>query len=205
MEYPLDEWRNQRGMSYAVIPREQIAQMNASSEGQNYLAGMLHLRDFYTRRMRGPEMAIYRLTRMQIETQFTFGDTIQLVGYDYIGETVKPGDVLTLRFYWQALTMPVDNYSLFIHIVPEDEYDVLAQGDGAPASPDRPTLSWDDPGETLISPAFDITLPPDLSPGEYRVMVGLYNYIDGTRLPIKDENGAELGDALELLRITVEP
>jgi 4-amino-4-deoxy-L-arabinose transferase-like glycosyltransferase len=204
MEYPLDEWRDQRGMSYAVISKGQIEQMNTSAEGRDYLAGMLHLRDFFTGGMRGPEMAIYRLRRMQIETRFTFGDTIRLVGYDYNDKTAKPGDVLTLHFYWQAMTMPTDNYSLFIHVVPEDEYTILAQGDGAPASPDRPTLLWSDPGETLISLAFDIALPPDLPAGEYRVMIGLYNYLDGARLPIKDENGVDLGDALELMRIHID-
>jgi hypothetical protein len=149
-------------------------------------------------------MAIYRLRRMQTETQFTFGDNIRLVGYDQSGETAKPSDNLVLRFYWQAMAVPADNYSLFIHVVPEDEYTVLTQGDGAPASQDRPTLSWDDPAETLISPAFDIALPPDLPAGEYRVMIGLYNYIDGARLPIKDENGVDLGDALELMRLHID-
>ena len=147
---------------------------------------------------------MYRLRRMQTETQFMFGDSIRLVGYDYSGETVQAGDILSLRFYWQAMTAPADNYSLFIHIVPGDEYDVEAQGDGAPASPDRPTLSWDDPGETLISPAFNVTLPLDLPTGDYRVMVGLYNYVDGARLPIKDEKGADQGDALELMRLQVD-
>jgi hypothetical protein len=204
MEYPLEEWRDQRGMSYAVISKGQIEQMNTSAEGRDYLARMLHLRDFFTGGMRGPQMAIYQLWRMQTKTQFTFGDNIRLVGYDRSSETAKPGDVLTLRFYWQVMAAPTDNYSLFIHVVPQAEYNVLAQGDGAPASLDRPTLSWDDPSETLISPAFDIVLPSDFPTGEYRVMIGLYNYVDGGRLPIKDENGDDLGDALELTRLRID-
>jgi hypothetical protein len=36
-------------------------------------------------------------------------------------------------------------------------------------------------------------------------MVGLYNYVDGARLPITDAGGNNLGDALELTHITLEP
>jgi len=206
MEYPLDEWRDQRGMSYAVIPRLQVEQMRGRVDGRAYLDQMLPLRDFFGTEERGPEVAVYRLWRMDAETRFHFGDAITLIGYDRGDETVKPGDTLTLRFYWQAASTPADNYSLFIHLVPikMNEYTILAQADGAPSAPDRPTLSWNDPSETLISPPFLLSVPRDLSSGEYRVMIGLYNYVDGARLAVEDADGQDLGDALELLRVTVQ-
>jgi len=206
MEYPLDEWRDQRGMSYAVIPKAHVEQMQASVQGQAYLDGMLHLRDVDAPGMRGPEMVFYRLRRMQLETAFAFGDAIRLIGYDHSAETLQPGDSLSLRFYWQAAATPADNYSLFIHLVPlaMNEYTLLAQADGAPAAPGRSTLSWNDPSETLISLPFQLATPDDLPPGEYQVMIGLYNYVDGARLPVTDAQGSNLGDALALTTIEIQ-
>ena len=203
MEHSVEEWRV-LGMSYALIPIPQYNAMKASEEGQIFLNQMLHLRDFvHPPVRREPEGIFYRLWRPEVETAFQFSDSIQLTGYDASSKTVRQGDVLTLHFYWQTDLTPSDNYSLFIHLVPMDENTVLAQADGAPAAPDRPTLEWDDPTETLISPAFSLPIPDDLASGEYRVMIGLYNYLDGVRLTVQDSAGNSLGDALELLDVTV--
>ncbi len=198
MEYPLDEWVNQRGMSYALVPKGELDDMKSREDGQTYLAGMLHLRDFFAPDERGEPMAFYRLWRMQTETDIQFGDAIHLMGYDQNNSSVKPGDTVTLRFYWQATSTPADNYSLFIHLVAPDNVQPLAQADGAPAVPERPTLSWNDPSETLISPPFSLSIPADLPAGDYRVQIGLYNYVNGQRLPVQDADGHALGDTYPL-------
>ncbi len=203
-EHSLDEWVNQRQMRYAVLPKTEWAAMEKTDAGRAYLGQMLHLRDFFQPPdTRGPEMVVYRLRRMENETSFHFGDQILLKGYDQSATQGKPGEAINFRFYWQAVATPSDNYSLFIHMVPSDEYKVLAQADGAPAVPERPTLSWNVPSETLISPVFSVSLPADLKPGDYRVMIGLYNYKSGQRLPIADGNGKSSGDALQLTTVQV--
>lgn len=204
LEYPLDEWVNQRGMSYALVPIAQQRILEQSAEGQALISHMLRLRDFvHPPVRREPEGIFYRLWRMQHETEIHFGEHIQLSGYDQSAETVQPGDTVDFTFYWHAPTTPEDNYSLFIHLAPPDAYTVLAQADGAPAVPERPTLTWDEPSETLISPTFTLTMPTDLEPGSYRVMIGLYDFATGTRLPIADAGGAPLGDAYLLTELTV--
>jgi len=203
MERSPEEWRAEHGISYAVIPLSQWKQMQESEQGRDYLARMLHLRDFVTPGERGPQMVVYRLWRMEVETQIHFGDSITLTGYDRSADQAAPGGSLTFRFYWQAASTPIDNYSLFIHITPPDDETPLAQADGSPAVPERPTLTWDDPDEMLISPPFAVTLPADLQPGEYRVLIGLYNYTTGRRLPVTDADGNAVGDAWELMRVMV--
>jgi hypothetical protein len=198
MEHPVDEWRKQRGMAYAVLGKGGEREMLASDAGRAYLAQMLHLRDFVETPARGPAMAVYRLWRMEHETAVQFGDRIRLVGFD--GNAAARGQPLTLRFYWGASATPADNYSLFIHLVPLSGDGPLAQADGAPASDVRPTLTWNDPGETLISQPFALNIPPDLPAGEYRLKIGLYNYETGARLPVQ-EGDAAAGDAYELMRI----
>jgi hypothetical protein len=205
MEYSLGEWRNQRGMTYAVIPQWKQQDMQKTEEGRAYLSQMLHLRDFVSPpKQRGPDMVVYRLYRMDVETDVRFGDAIHLLGYDRSAEVVKRGDTLTLRFYWNAVQTPADNYSLFVHLVPIDEYTILAQSDGAPAVLERPTLTWNEPSETLISPPFTLNIPPELSPGEYRVMVGLYNYQTGQRLTVINGDANTLGDVFPLLTLRLD-
>lgn len=206
MEYSLDEWHNQRGMSYAVIPQDEWAAMQDSSDGQAYLAHMLHLKDFTAppQEARGPEFVVYRLWRMQVESDLHFGDAIRLVGYDHSTQQVKPGDSFTLRLYWQASSRPATDYSLFVHLTPLDAPSPLAQIDGAPAVPERPAPTWDSPNETLISPSFTLTLPADLPAGTYRVLIGLYDYHTNVRLPISDgKTGTALGDSFEIAQVTV--
>ena len=193
------EWREEQGISYGVFPASWIETMQQTTDGQAYLAQMLHLRDFtHPPEMRGPEVRVYRLWGIQNPLAVNFGPHIQLIGYDSSSDTVSAGHSLSLRFYWQAEATPPDNYSLFMHLVPVNEYTVLAQVDGAPTIPDRPTLTWDDRTETLISPQFNLPIPADLEAGTYRVFIGLYNYLDGQRLTIQTGE-----DALLLTEITV--
>jgi hypothetical protein len=195
-------WHDEQGISYAVIDRSQEEAIRTTDTGQAYLAQMLHLRDFGPSRV--PAFVVYRLWRMQYETRIRFGDQILLLGYDQDTERAAPGESVTFRFYWQATTTPADNYSLFIHLLTPDENVPLAQADGAPARPERPTLSWDEPSETLISQSYLLTIPPDIGPGNYNVAVGLYNYQTGQRLSITDMSRSEpIGDALPLTQIEV--
>lgn len=108
-----------------------------------------------------------------------------------------------MTLYWNATSTPLENYSFFLHLVADDDPRPLAQVDGNPAVPARLTQTWDRPEETLISPRISLTLPQDLPPGDYRVSLGLYNFESGARLPVRDAQGADLGDALELLRFRI--
>lgn len=182
------EWRYGWGFSYVAISKGNWQIMQNTPEGRAYLAQLLPLRSFVappTRR--GPETLIYRLWRMDVEQQNKFGGQIVFAGYDRSAMTLAPGDSLTLRFYWQATAQPIANYSVYIHLAPLADRTILAQADGAPAAPERPTLTWDDPSETLISSPFQLQVPSTLPPGRYRVLMGLYDYVTGQRL--LTENG----------------
>jgi len=206
MEHPVSEWRNERGMSYAVLPLSMVQEMESTEEGRAYLAEMLHLRDFAGGPPhRGPEMSVFRLWRMQVETQIQFGDSITLIGYDQDTAQAVAGGTLTFRFYWVASAPPPENYSVFVHLMPLDAVELITQSDGNPAVPERLTMTWTDPDETLISPPFTLTLPASMAEGQYRVMIGLYNYLTGVRLPVTDRiTGETLGDAYQIAVITVD-
>ncbi len=202
---PPDTWMGDYHITWALIPAAIHAQQfGDSAESQAYLDQMLLIREFTPPPVRRDTGAfLYRLWRMQHETDIRFGDHIRLTGYDLHSPHPRPGDDLDLTLYWNAAVTPPENYSLFLHLVGDDDPRPLAQVDGNPAVPARLTQTWDRPEETLISPRLTLSLPDDLPPGDYRVMLGLYNVETGERLPLQDASGAPLGDAWELLRFGV--
>ena len=204
LERPLQEWIDVHKISWLALPVHKHRQLQKSAEGRDFLARLLLLRNFTCQLPRRSSQTIfYRLWRMQHETDARFGEHIRLSGYDLHSPDPQPGDELAVTLYWNATATPSDNYSLFLHLVAVDDPRPLAQVDGNPAVPARLTQTWDRPEETLISPRFSLTLPADLPPGDYRVMLGLYNFETGERLPVRDASGAPLGDAWELLRLGV--
>ncbi len=204
MEYSPAEWRD-RGMSYMLLPLDQRDALLQTEAGRSYLDQLLLLREFPAAdTRRGPITAMYRLWRMEVEQRVDFADGISLLGYDRVNFDAHPGGALTFRFYWRAQTTPHDNYSLFVHLTPENSDQPIAQYDGDPAVPGRSTLLWVNPSETLISPDIRIDLPDDMTPGTYVIRIGLYNFTTLVRLPVVGGAGAT-ADQVDLLRIAVTP
>jgi hypothetical protein len=64
--------------------------------------------------------------------------------------------------------------------------------------PRRPTSTWDDPEETLISQIFALTIPEDTMPGVYRLVTGFYRASDGARLAGPSGETAAVITAVEI-------
>jgi 4-amino-4-deoxy-L-arabinose transferase-like glycosyltransferase len=197
-----EAWRQDSGISYAAIEQSTWNSLPGSEAGRAFVAAVLPLRTF-SGPGRGPEMTLVRLWRPATETEAVFGELIQLIGYDLSAREAAPGDLITLRFYWNATAPPQANYSLFVHLVSEGDSTPLAQVDGAPASPGRPTLLWTDVSETIISNPFTLTVPPDLAPGVYELRLGLYHPETSARLPVTGSGAMPAGDALRLTTLTI--
>jgi hypothetical protein len=149
-------------------------------------------------------MSVYRLWRMERETEVSFGEGIHLVGYDQ----QMTDATLSLRLYWRANVSPEAEYSLFVHLTPQDSREAVVQWDGPPAMSSRPTYTWTEPGETIVGEWISVDFPADIPPGEYRVLVGLYDFYSGQRLPVTDSapgsiEGVLEGDSVHLLNLSV--
>ncbi len=111
-----------------------------------------------------------------------FGDVARLSGVSLEPQTLAPGESIEVTLLWQALTTPDLDYTVFIHLL--DENDTLAAGhDSQPVSGQYPTSIWT-PGETIID-THTLPLPATLPPGEYRLALGLYHQPTGRRLPVQ--------------------
>lgn len=145
------------------------------------------VRDF-----RGAEMIIYRLWDMEHAVQVTFASDIHLTGYDLQTEAIDTGTRLHFTPYWQASQQPAIDYQMYVHLVPLDTREVIAQADIPPARGMRPTTTWAIPSETLIGSTVTLEVPA----GEYRLVIGLYDLQTGERLLTRDGDDFVLIDVV---------
>jgi 4-amino-4-deoxy-L-arabinose transferase-like glycosyltransferase len=141
-----------------------------------------------------------------------FGGQVALTGYD-LGRSGEPfadagwgqivaraGQSLPLTLAWQAVGPVAGDYTVFLHLLGADGQR-YAQGDGPPLKGLQPTTHWLK-GETLPDRRL-LSLAPDLKPGRYRLVVGLYTLENDERLPAVNAEGRALGSALPLDYVTI--
>jgi hypothetical protein len=118
------------------------------------------------------------------------GDWIRLLGYTLAADDIVAGGVLGLNLNWQALTPIRRDYTVFVHLLDDDEQ-IRGQGDGPPVAGSYPTSFWD-PGE-IVADERQVTVDADAPAGVYRLAVGLYLQPTGQRLVAKDVDRIILG------------
>jgi hypothetical protein len=125
-----------------------------------------------------------------------FGGVAGLVGYS-IEEVGARGEYrLEISLWWQVLAKTDRDYTVFIHLV-GTEGRVWAQEDKLLQNDSRATSAWR-VGE-IVREEYELPLPADIPPGEYRVVAGVYYWETGQRLPVWDENGERVADDAILL------
>jgi 4-amino-4-deoxy-L-arabinose transferase-like glycosyltransferase len=123
-----------------------------------------------------------------------FGEAIELLGYEMRpGEPrsritplegadereLDAGQPVQINLYWRGLAATPVDYVLFIHVLDERGERVF-QRDLPLRHEDYPSSRWR-PGELVIDKA-DLPLPA-LPPGEYRLLIGLYDPATFAQLP----------------------
>jgi hypothetical protein len=108
-----------------------------------------------------------------------FGDRLLLKGHTPLEAVAAPGSAFNLQLWWQARSPVGTDYTVFVHLL-NAAGDVVAQTDGVPVGGRYPTSAWE-PGEQIIDSRL-IALPADLPGGGYRLIVGIYDPLDGSRL-----------------------
>lgn len=122
----------------------------------------------------------------RLEAQF--GPAIRLTGYDLPRQQLAPGDTLRLNLYWRAVQNPGDRYRVFVHLT--DGETLWSQQDDDPACR-LPTSIWR-AGQRGRG-QFRLPLSPDMPPGRYALVIGLYRADSLERLAISAGAG-QIGD-----------
>jgi 4-amino-4-deoxy-L-arabinose transferase-like glycosyltransferase len=125
-----------------------------------------------------------------------FGDIITLESFTLSGASVTTGDALQVRLTWDTDAPVSARYKVFVQLLNPDGT-LAAQRDSEPGGGRLPTVTWT-PGEP-VSDNHALLIPEALPPGDYRLILGLYDADDPlARLPVSTG-----GDALDLATIRV--
>jgi 4-amino-4-deoxy-L-arabinose transferase-like glycosyltransferase len=120
---------------------------------------------------------------------------------DSLPSQAQPGESFEVKLALQARQEVAVDYTLFVHLVDAAER-VVAQVDTWPQGGFWPTANWVQ-GQ-VVDDALTLTLPGDAAPGAYRVVAGMYDALDGSRLPARDAQGRAAPDGRLLLGAPIE-
>ncbi len=163
---------------------------------------VLDLNDPWDRGWQGPARYVFRIPPVQQNPMHVFlGDSVIFKGYDLETDMVSPGENLALTLYWAALRETDANYIVFAHL-DDAEGNLVAQLDGPPGDAEHRTYDWW-PGY-FDWDEWPITIPEEVMPGTYTLVVGMYDADTVVRLPAIDADGTSLGESIILAEIVVE-
>ncbi|HXV42603.1 MAG TPA: hypothetical protein VEC96_06040, partial [Anaerolineae bacterium] len=148
----------------------------------------------------------------QAEVNVALGEQIKLLGFDIKNQQIseaangeasnssnppilQSSNPLHLMLYWQALAAPQADYTVFAHLR-NATGETVAQKDGPPASGAYPTGLWA-AGEIIKD---EISIPLEgVEPGQYSLVVGMYDFVTGLRLPVANSpDGTILLESFEV-------
>gem|GEM_PF-1755917 len=128
----------------------------------------------------------------------TFGNQIDLLGYDLSSATPTRGAALTVTLYWRALATPDRDYTVFVHLL-NREGKIVAQNDSQPGNNTLPTRGWL-PAE-VVADQHAIALPATLLPGAYHLELGWYDGASGARLALAAPPQLDHLDAAQVIEV----
>lgn len=149
-----------------------------------------------------------RQPALSIPLQAPFQGGITLVEAALFGDKVAPGEVLKVRLTWQApavdqlaaLDVPEARVIGFVHLVDEQSAQNVAQQDRLLLDRQNSEQAPLQPGQT-VTQGYGLLLSPDLPPGAYPLIAGLYPAGSSQRLRRADGSP---DDFIYLTTLTVQ-
>jgi hypothetical protein len=114
------------------------------------------------------------------------GDAVEFMGYDMMKGEIGVGESVGVTLYWRCLKEMTTSYTVFTHVIGGDG-EILGQQDSIPMGGRRPTVGW--LVREVIADHHTIRLQDEVSSGNYRVALGMYDVTTGQRLPVADTTG----------------
>ena len=126
---------------------------------------------------------------------------IELLGYDLDVSSARSGGTVQLTLYWRALRPIEVGYTVFVHLL-DATGKMRGQKDSQPLSGTYPTHVW--PPSMVVRDEYVVLVADDAPPGEYRLVIGLYDLATMKRLPAFDQGGVAYADARAVLDSTLK-
>ena len=131
-----------------------------------------------------------------------FGPGITLLGYEWSGAEVKPGESVFLTLHWKAEKDFDDDLTAFAHVVAgSGGTRLIAQHDGQPCQGLYPTSRWR--SGDVIPDSFAVTIPQGTPAGDYPLAVGWYQYPSIERLTLVSADNPLTDNRAVIASVTV--
>ena len=131
------------------------------------------------------------LSCTSLERPRAFEDVAELLEICLSQSQIAAGDTLLVELRWRPLGTLDRRLKVSVQLLDSREQ-VIAQRDGEPAGGSMPTTVWQ--RDEIVADNHGLSLPLGTPPGDYRLIVALYDAETGTRL------STQTGDAVELAR-----
>jgi len=104
---------------------------------------------------------------------------LDLLGSDVVpGSILKPGSPLAVTLYWSIQQVPKADYQGYVKLVSADYTRVLSAVDDMPTAPFKSMLVWRK-DQVVVGRTYVLAIPPDIPPGEYALITGMYALENG--------------------------
>ena len=131
-----------------------------------------------------------RVTPPQTALSVKFGDALELSGYTLAAASVKPGETLTIDYFWNERRQMAEDYAIRVRFVQPNAHfisdtalkirrklgfpaNAVFQQEHEPLNGAYPTSRWL-AGETLRERCA-VVVPADAKPGKYDIQIGVWN------------------------------
>ncbi|HFQ94822.1 MAG TPA: phospholipid carrier-dependent glycosyltransferase [Anaerolineae bacterium] len=175
------------------------AAVNAGMIGLTIVALFGYLKPAYAR---PPSFGADTAVPHEINAQFD--GFVKLRGYELSTDTLRPGEYVTAKLYWEVTGQPPGDYLLFLHLIDSTDT-MVAQRDTYPGLGNFPSSQWR-PGDRFVE-TIRLHTPETMYTPETAVLsTGFYAAgPDVYRLGVTAADGSGLGDALPLAEMRLKP
>jgi len=131
------------------------------------------------------------LSCMALDAPHVFDDLAELFELCLSQGPLAGGDTLMVGLRWRPLSTPDRRFKVSVQLL-DTRDQVVVQRDGEPAGGSLPTTVWEK--DEIVVDNHGLSVPFGTPPGDYRLIVAVYDAETGTRI------SAHPGDAVELAR-----
>ncbi len=138
-----------------------------------------------------------------------FGELFSVAGLDFersnetlLGNnwTLVPGDQLNVDVLWEVYSRPQKDYSVFLHLVQSPDQSPVAQTDQMIGGA-FPTGAWRT--NERFHDRLTLRIPDKLKPGNYDVLLGVYFWQTGERLPAYHRDTVPIDNHIKIGEVVI--
>jgi 4-amino-4-deoxy-L-arabinose transferase-like glycosyltransferase len=212
-------WYRRQGYAYLIASSDAWGQW-AIPAGYAAFAGRPPVAEFggaSPRDMLGPRLAVYATGLSGADAPGPLRGDVRVGGARLVGAAlgrpepkapqlglepareIEAGHVLALRTFWSVEQPFEQDFFIFVHIL-DAAGSTVAQRDTPPWQGRFPTSSWR--AGTLVVDVNDVPLPASLPPGDYTIVLGMFDPASGARPPMS-QDGRPI-DMVQIGRIAIK-